>query len=133
MRVLVDTSAWSLALRRDARHDHTSARTLADLISAEEDLFVTGIVLQEVLQGYRAELEARRVAAYLSSVALLELDRLVFVQAADLFRRCAASDLGASTVDCQIAAAAIRYDCKLLTADSDFERIAEVSSLELLR
>ncbi len=131
MRVLVDTSTWSSALRRLPPPEVPAVRTLADLISSEEELFLTGLILQEVLQAYRTESESSRVAGYLSTVPLLRLDRAAYVEAAGIFRRCASRGVTASTTDCQIAAAAIRHRCKLLTADRDFERIAEVSALEL--
>ena len=48
-----------------------------------------------------------------------------------LYRRCREMGLGASTLDCHIAAAAMENDCQLLTTDRDFERMSQVCPLEL--
>ena len=53
------------------------------------------------------------------------------VAAAGIHRACAQHGVSASTIDCQIAAAAIRCDCALLSADKDFERIARHCGLLL--
>ena len=132
MRVLVDTSVWSLALRKKGPADDPSVRALSSLLLGGEDVFLVGLVLQEVLQAFRSEAPFRTIATHLEPFALLPLERSDFVAAANLHRRCAAKGLTASTADGQIAAAAIRYGCHLLTADDDFERIARVSDLELL-
>jgi predicted nucleic acid-binding protein len=132
LRVLVDTSTWSAALRRSKAPPERSASVLADLISSEEELYLTGLILQEVLQAYRNELELNRVERYLRTVPLLALDRAGYVEAAGIYRRCASRGIGVSPTDCQIAAAAIRYECRLLTEDTDFEQISEVTVLELL-
>ena len=50
----MDTSVWSLALRRDAPPDVAEVRRLKDALSADEPVLSTGIVLQELLQGYTA-------------------------------------------------------------------------------
>ena len=132
MRVLVDTSVWSLALRKKGPVDHPAVGRLSSLLQANEDVFTTGLVLQEVLQAFRSEPAFRTIVSHLEPFPLLELARSDFVAAADLHRRCAAKGVSASTADCQIAVAAIRNKCVLLTTDRDFERISRFSDLALL-
>ena len=132
MRVLVDTSVWSLALRKKGLADHPAVRGLSSLLRANENVFVSGLILQEVLQAFRSEASLRTIVRHLEPFPLLALQRPDYVHAAALHRRCAAKGVSVSTADCQIAAAAIRHDCRLLTADRDFERIARVSELKLM-
>jgi predicted nucleic acid-binding protein len=98
----------------------------------QEQLALTGSILQEILQTYRDDETASAVARQLRPYPLLEVDRETSTEAANLHRRCAARGIAASTIDCQIAAAALRHDYALLTADSDFGFIARVCALELL-
>lgn len=51
MSLFVDTGVWSLALRRD-RPDHPAVGFLADALRRAETVFTTGLVPQEILQGY---------------------------------------------------------------------------------
>lgn len=124
MRVLVDTSIWSLALRKQGPADHPAVEKLAKLLRDGEDVFLTGIILQEILQAFRAESTFRRMVQHLEHFALLPLDRSDHIAAARLHRTCAQKGVGASTVDCQIAVAAICHGCALLSTDKDFERMA---------
>ena len=132
MRVLVDTSVWSLALRKGGPADHPMARQLARLLSEDQDLLLSGIILQEILQAFRAETTFRRVEKHLQPFPLLGLDRRGFVEAACIYRRSVSKGVAVSTVDCEIAATAIRNECLLLTADKDFERMARFCDLKLL-
>jgi len=131
MRVLVDTSVWSLALRKKGPADHPAVGRLASLLLADEDVFLTGLILQEVLQAFRSEASFRTIVRHLEAFPLLELARPDYVSAAILHRRCASRGVSVSTADCQIAIAAIRHECLLLSADRDFERIARSSDLAL--
>ena len=132
MKVLVDTSVWSLALRKRGPAAHAQVAKLTQLIERRDELAITGTILQEVLQTFRDDAAVTKVAARLQPLAFLSLDRLAFVEAARLHRLCAARGNPVTTTDCQIATAAVRYRCPLLTADSDFERIARVCDLVLL-
>ena len=132
MKVLVDTSAWSLALRRQDGRRHPASSKLSALIEQGQDICITGCILQEVLQGFRSDAQFRKVRSLLEHVPLLSLERSDHVAAAMLRRRCASSGIAGTTIDCQTAAAAIEHDCILLTADRDFEHISKVSPLRLL-
>jgi len=131
VRVLVDTSDWSLALRKGGPAQHPAVHRLDALLEQGEDVFLTGVILQELLQAFRAERTVRKVRTYLEPFPLLALDRDGCADAAALHRRCAAHGISASTVNCQIATAAMLHGCALLTADRDFTHIARHSGLEL--
>ena len=131
MRVLVDTSVWSLALRKGGPAVHPTVEKLMSILRADEDVFLIGLILQEILQAFRSDSSFRKVARHLEPFPLLELGRHDYIAAASLHRRCAARGVSASTADCQIATAAIQHNCLLLSADNDLERIARFSDLKL--
>ena len=131
MKVLVDTSVWSHALRTGSAPEGSASRRLSLLI-AEAEVVLTGLVLQEVLQGFRSDPVFRTVERRLAAFPLLQLDRAHYVAAARLRRTCAAAGVSAATADCQIAAAAISHRCRLFTLDRDFEAIARHAPLRLV-
>jgi len=97
-----------------------------------EDVVITGLILQEVLPAFKADSTFRRVVEYLEPFPILELERSDYVSAARLHRKCASKGISVSAADCQIAIASIHHDCPLLTADKDFQRIAQCSALKLV-
>lgn len=130
MRVLVDTSVWSLALRKGGPADHPAVRRLEDLLDDGPEPVLCGLVLQEVLQGLPAA-SAEQVLRRLEPFTLLEPTRATYGEAADLRRRCRAVGVAIGTVDCLIAALAIGHRAALLTTDADFERLARHAPLVL--
>jgi len=127
--VLVDTSVWSLALRRNAPADRE-----VDVLSAaveRGDVCITGVILQEVLQGFPSLERTRRLVTYLAPFPLIDLHRGDFVLAAEIRNKCRTKGLAVSTIDAQIAGAAINHRCSLLTADRDFAGIARLFPLRL--
>ena len=124
MSVLVDTSVWSLALRRDKPADVPEVEALRGAVE-RGDACLLGVILQEVLQGFPSPDRTRRLVDYLSPFPILALHRGDYVYAAEIRNKCRAKGVPASTVDAQIAAAAINHRCRLLTTDGDFEHIAK--------
>ena len=132
MRVLVDTSVWSLDLLRRRGPGHPAAAKLRELLEEGEDVYITGIVLQELLQGVRSPIQSRRIRDRLTALAWLRPSAEDHGAAADLFIACRKSGVQIGTVDALIAALAIRGGCELLTTDQDFSRVASLSALRLL-
>ena len=132
MIVLVDTSVWSLSLRKDGPANHPAVIKLQSLLLDTQDIVLTGIILQEILQAFRQEKTFKKVTAYFEAFPLLPLTRIDFVAAANLRRQAMAKGLSLSTPDCQIATAAINHHCHLLTTDKDFLNIAKWAPLQLL-
>ena len=131
MTVLVDTSVWTLSLRKDGPANHPAVKKLQRLLVDTQNIVLIGIILQEILQGFKHEGTFSKVTTYLDAFPLLPLSRNDFVAAAKLRRQAAAQGLTLSTPDCQIAAAAIQHHCHLLTTDKDFSNLAQVVPLQL--
>ena len=130
MNVVVDTSVWSLALRKDAPPDNVRTETLKNLLN-QGRVFLVGIVLQEILQGIHSLERFEDIKTQMDALPLLDLDRDDYLEAARIWNLCRAEGVQASTTDCQITAACIRHNCALLTADQDFEHIAQHCALQL--
>ena len=125
--VLVDTSVWIEVFRRPSRV------TLASVADLEEVVTCLPIV-QEVLQGFRDEaaFKVARDAMLAFPIVEAPLRWEVFEEAVRLYR--AARRAGytvRSSVDCLIAACALRHGLTVAHHDRDFDAIAEVSSLHV--
>ena len=57
MTLLVDTSVWSLALRRDVEIATKEVVALREAIEGSDAVVTTGLVLQELLQGFNGTID----------------------------------------------------------------------------
>lgn len=125
---LVDTSAWIEVFRK-------GGRDIREFV--EPDAMLTCLpVMQEVLQGFRDERAYRTARDAMLSLPMLEspLSEAVFLEAAGLYRATRRAGLTVrSSVDCLIAACAIRHDVVVLHKDRDYDVLARVSSLRVER
>ena len=127
----MDTSVWSLALRRDSPASRREVRALLQAIEGGETLLTTGLVLQELLQGFSGPRSRDQILDRFSSVPLLVPDRDDHVRAAELRNHCRRNGVQVGTIDALPAQLCIRHDLTMLTADQDFGRIADYSTLKL--
>jgi predicted nucleic acid-binding protein len=122
---LVDTSVWIDVFRK--------TRPLAlESVVAFDDIVTCLPVIQEVLQGFREERAFRVARESMTSLPLVEspLGMDVVDEAVGLYRRARHAGLTIrSSVDCLIAACAIRHDLMVLHRDRDFEALATISPL----
>ena len=122
---LVDTSVWIEVFR--------AKRPLNLEEVVPFDAVVTCLpVIQEVLQGFRDESSFRVAREALFALPVVEspLSADVFEEAVDLYRRARkAGRTIRSSVDCIIAASAIRHDLEVLHHDRDFAALSVVSAL----
>jgi len=131
LSIFVDTSVWSLALRRDAPSSATEVRTLIRVIEAGETILTTGLVLQELLQGFSGPKARKQILDRFSAVPLLVPDREDHIQAAELRNRCRRGGVQIGTIDALLAQLCIRHDLTMLTTDNDFKQVARRSGLKL--
>lgn len=130
MTVLVDTSVWSLALRRDRPANSPAVAELT--MALKTDLVVTtGIIEQELLHGFlpeRTQAEIRRRFGALSAVQPTRDDH---VAAANLRNSCRRAGVQLGTIDALIAQLCITHDLELLSTDRDFEHASHHCPLRL--
>lgn len=131
MSLFVDTSVWSLALRRDTPLQAPPVQALLRAIEAGETLLITGLVLQELLQGFSGPKAREQILDRFSAVPLLVPDREDHIRAAALRNACRRAGIQIETIDALLAQLCIRHGLTMLTADTDFERIAAHSALKL--
>jgi predicted nucleic acid-binding protein len=123
--ILVDTSIWIEVLRARRPLD------LEDVLDFD-DVVTCLPVIQEVLQGFRDERAYRQAREAMLSLPIVEspLEEEVFTNAVDLYRMARRAGITVrSSVDCLIAACAIRHDVEVLHRDRDYAAIAGVSAL----
>lgn len=130
--IYVDTSVWSLAFRRKRPASGREVDLLRGLIDAGEPIRLFGIVLQEVLEGFREPEQHQKLRARLSPFEVILATREDHEMGAELHGICRRKGMSQGTVDCLIAASTIRREGALLTADQDFHRMAQIVNLELL-
>jgi hypothetical protein len=82
--LLVDTSVWSLALRRDGEPQTPEVVALRNALLGLDQVFSTGLVLQELLQGFAGPKARDSIVERFSVLALVEPDRQDDIDAADI-------------------------------------------------
>jgi len=132
MNILVDTSVWSLALRRDTPNPD-AVTTLTRCIHRGDLLFTTGIMVQELLQGFRGPKQREHLVERFSNFPVIVPDLSDHVAAAALQRTCRRKGIQIQTVDALLAQLAIGHDLDLLTTDRDFDLIARHFPLRMVR
>ncbi len=133
MNIVVDTSVWSLVLRRDAVDERNAhVRAFRECVGAGHWLFLLGPILQELLDGLRSQRQFSRLLAVLEPVPLAPLHRSTYILAAQMRNDCGKKGIQAGPTDFLIAAACVESGYPLLAADRDFERIAGNTDLLLL-
>ena len=131
MSIFVDTSVWSLALRRDPPLDAIEARTLMRMIELGETIITTGLVLQELLQGFSGPRARSQILDRFSVLPLLVPDRDDHIHAAELRNRCRRAGTQIGTIDALLAQLCLRHDLTMLARDADFVRVAGHCALKL--
>jgi predicted nucleic acid-binding protein len=132
VNILVDTSVWSLALRSSGGPISPKVVLLGDCLDRGDEIMTTGLVIQELLQGFNGPKQAKRILSELSLLPLIVPDLGDHVEAAELRNHCRRRGVQVGTIDALLAALSIRHKLRLLTTDKDFEAMAHHCPLSLL-
>jgi predicted nucleic acid-binding protein len=124
MALLVDTSVWSLAFRRDAPPDLPEIDALRRELTSGDRVVTTGMILLELLRGFVPARAQDTIRTAFDALALLEPSRDDYVGAAAVSNTCRRAGVQLSSVDALIAQLAIAGDHTLLTTDKDFHLAA---------
>lgn len=132
MKVCVDTSVWTLALKKGSNRNSSYIKELQELIK-EVRVQMLGIIRMELLSTIRNKSQYEIVKRTLSEFPDLQLRTVDYELAAELYLTCKSHGLEGSTADFLISAAAIRNNMLILTCDSDFTLYAEHIPIKLLQ
>lgn len=130
MRVLVDTSVWSLSLRRSRIAPHPCRTELRALIG-EGRAAIIGAIRQEILSGVRSADQFELLRVHLEPFPDLPLGSGDYEEAARFFNLCRARGVQGSNTDFLICAVAARREIPILTTDHDFSRYAKTLPIAL--
>lgn len=125
MRLLVDTSVWSLALRRDANLQAPEVVALRDALLGSVQVFSTGLVLQELLQGFAGPKAREVIIETFTGLPFIEPGRQDHIEAAEIRNTCRRHGVQIGTIDALLIQLSLKHDLQFLTTDNDF-RLASV-------
>lgn len=136
MNVLVDTSVWSLSLRRKARELNPAERSivveLTELI-AEGRARLMGLVRQELLSGVRNPAQFETLRTLLRAFPDVGVETSDHELAAQASNQCRSKGVTVSLVDALICAVANAREWTIFTTDQDFEHHAGILPVKLHR
>lgn len=123
MRVIVDTSVWSQALRRGAHANAAVVDELRELVSARLAQII-GPIRQEILSGVRERTRFEKLKQRLAAFPDLLIETDDYITAAELFNACRSKGVQGSNTDFLICAVALRHRLAIFTTDHDFKLFA---------
>ncbi len=126
--VIIDTSVWIFALRRNFL-PLVKERVGQALI--ESDVAINGIIELELLGGVRNDKEYGRLKDRLDGLHYIEMEKRLWDAASRMAYDLKGKGANIPATDILIAASAIDNDAVLLHADAHFETIARHSKLKV--
>lgn len=125
MSLLVDTSVWSLAFRRDNETGLAEVKALQHALEGADQVFTTGLVLQELLQGFAQPKARSQLIERFAALGFLQPDREDHIEAAEVRNSCRRHGVQIGTIDAVLIQLCRRHDLVLLSSDNDFRSAAK--------
>ena len=124
MKVLVDTSVWSLALRRQINvtlslEQQKVVTALADLMQDGRAMMM-GAIRQELLSGIKTQVGFDALKSTLTAFEDVPLTMQDYEKAAEVFNTCRANGVQGSSTDFLICAVSINHQLPIFSVDNDF-------------
>ncbi|MEW6060911.1 MAG: PIN domain nuclease, partial [Bacteroidota bacterium] len=99
MNIIVDTSVWSLALRRQIIADHHEVKLLqAFLEETDKKIWLLGIVMLELLQGVPRISQYNKLKESLLRFPFLEPTRDDYIFASEIVNHCSSKGIRVTTI-----------------------------------
>jgi predicted nucleic acid-binding protein len=134
VNILVDTSVWSLALRRKVEDLSAADRSMVDELTElikEGRARIIGLVRQELLSGTGRRGQYEKLRGALRSFPDEPIETSDYEAAAKAGNNCRSRGVAVSLVDALICAIALARGWAIFTADSDFKAYARVLPIKL--
>ena len=132
--VLVDTSVWSIALRRQSKNLSSDQKNLIlelEKLASDGRISIIGAIRQEILSGIKHNEQFTKLKKLLSSFVDLELSSETYILAASFYNKCTKRGIQGSNTDFLICATAVSYSLPIFTIDKDFKNFQKVLPIRL--
>jgi hypothetical protein len=126
--VLVDTSAWLLALRKKYL---PSIRERIDALLGENRVATAGIIKLELLGGTKTESEFYRLKSRLDALFMIETDDSVWERASRLAFELRRQGITVPYTDILIASSALKLEATILHVDYHFDVMAKHAEIKV--
>ena len=104
---------------------------LREALGGGETIHTTGLVLQELLQGFRGPRARTQIIERFAALAMITPAREDHIDAAGIRNDCRRHGIQTGTVDALLAAICIRHGLVMLSTDQDFRQMAARTKLVL--
>lgn len=134
MSVLVDTSVWSLALRRkasDLNTEETAIVTELTHLIREGRARIIGLIRQELLSGIKNSGQYGKLRNILRTFPDEIPETADYEAAAEAGNKCRAKGIAVTAPDILICAVAQARDWSVFSTDPDFQKYAKVLPIKL--
>lgn len=130
MKVIIDSSVWSLALRRSNDIENKYVEELEEVIN-EVRAQLVGPVRQELLIGIKTEKQYKILKNHLRAFKDLPIETEDYELAADYFNKARKKGIQGSNTDFLLCAISTRHQMPIFTIDKDFVNFQTVFPIEL--
>jgi len=134
VNILVDTSVWSLALRRAARNLSAPEKAIVAELAAlidEGGAKIIGLVRQELLSGIKSSEQFEKLREILAAFQDELTDSGDYERAALFGNKCRGQGVSVSLPDMLICSVARSRGWSIFTTASDFRRYGSILSTKL--
>jgi len=131
--LLVDTSVWSLAFRRDTEAAVPEVKALLHALEGADQVLTTGFVLQELLQGFAGPKQRGLLIERFAALGFLQPDREDHIEAAEVRNACRRGGVQIGTIDALLIQLCLKHDLVLLSADKHFHSALDHVKFRLWR
>ena len=122
MQILVDTSVWSLALRKkDKTIEEESVVSYFTDIIRDLKMVIIGPIRQEILSGISDKIRFEDLKRKISAFDDFTIKTKDYELAAQFYNECRSKGIQGSHIDFLICAVSMNHQMSILTLDKDFE------------
>jgi predicted nucleic acid-binding protein len=130
MKVIIDTSVWSLALRRSDMGDDPYVIACRRLV-VDDRVVMLGPIRQELLSGIRHQAQFDKLRVSLEAFPDFPIRTEDWEMAAACFNTCRRQGVQGSNTDFLLCAVAMRAHYGILSNDNDFINFSNVLPITL--
>jgi len=126
--ILIDTSAWLFALKKDF---HPVIKERIEQLLVESEIAICGMIALELLGGTRSEKEYFRLKSRFDALHYIDTDKALWDLSSKLAFDLKRKGMSIPYSDIVIAASALKEKAILVHADSHFDSIADHTNLKV--